>query len=431
MHPWGVNAAARPVERCAGRVGSPSAKRRQTLDAVSAVRLLAAGFVEIFRSLGRYTEDLSDAPTKPRLLLGPGPSNVHPRVREAMAAPMIGHMDPAFLAVLDEVQQGLRVLFGTKNAMTLPLSATGSAGMEACFVNLLEPGDEIVVGVAGVFGGRMCDVATRLGAKVTAVETESGTILDPARMEEAIDRVRPRVVALVHAETSTGVCQPVEAIAKAARSAGAFVVLDCVTSLGGLPLAIDDWGIDAVYSGTQKCLSCPPGLSPASFSDRCLARVRDRKTPVQSWYLDLGLLAAYFGDGADGARVYHHTAPISAILGLAEGLRRVFDEGMEAREQRHRNAAAALVEGVAPLGFRPLVDAAHRLPMLTTLELPETLIERGEASVRSRLLDEYGIEVGGGLGKLAGRVWRVGLMGENARLTNVESLLNALRREIA
>jgi alanine-glyoxylate transaminase/serine-glyoxylate transaminase/serine-pyruvate transaminase len=359
-----------------------------------------------------------------RLLLGPGPSNVHPRVLRALARPLLGHLDPAFLALLDEVQAGLRRLFGTANRLTLPLSTTGSGGMEACLVNLLEPGDAAVVGVAGVFGERMCAVAARAGARVTAVETEPGTVLPEDAMRQAIERERPRVVAFVHAETSTGVHQPVEGIARAARKAGALVVLDCVTSLAGLPVELDAWGVDAAYSGTQKCLSCPPGLSPASFSERALARVRSRRVPVQSWYLDLGLLGSYYG----GERVYHHTAPVSAIFGLAEGLRRVEEEGMEARAERHREAAAALLEGMGALGFEPLVEAAHRLPMLTALRLPPAVAERGEAALRRELLGRFGIEVGGGLGKLAGRIWRVGLMGENARLTHVEALLNALRR---
>jgi alanine-glyoxylate transaminase/serine-glyoxylate transaminase/serine-pyruvate transaminase len=361
-----------------------------------------------------------------RLLLGPGPSNVHPRVREAMAQPLVGHLDPVFLAVLEEVKANLRRLFGTRNAMTLPLSGTGSAGMEACFANLLEPGDDVVIGVAGVFGERMADVARRIGARVTRVETPPGTVLEDAAMGEAIRRVRPRAVAFVHAETSTGVLQPVPAIAAAAREAGALVVLDCVTSLGGLPLSLDEWGIDAAYSGTQKCLSCPPGLAPASFSARAVERVRTRRTPVQSWYFDLGLLAGYYG----AERVYHHTAPISAILGLAEGLRMVEEEGMEIRTKRHTESARALVEGLRPLGFTPHVAEAHRLPMLTALRLPDAVTGGGDAALRGRLLDRYGIEVGGGLGALAGRIWRIGLMGENARLTNVEALLNALRREL-
>jgi alanine-glyoxylate transaminase/serine-glyoxylate transaminase/serine-pyruvate transaminase len=362
----------------------------------------------------------------PRLLLGPGPSNVPPRVLAALAQPLLGHLDPAFLAIVEELQARLRRLFGTRNELTLPLSATGSAGMEACLANLLEPGDGAVIGVAGVFGERMCDVAARIGARVTRVETEPGTALDPDAMAAAIARERPRAVAFVHAETSTGVLQPVEEIAAAARAAGALLVLDCVTSLGGMPLALDAWGVDAAYSGTQKCLSCPPGLSPASFSPRAALRVRGRARPVQSWYLDIGLLSGYFGR----ERVYHHTAPISAIYGLAEGLRIVEEEGIEARAARHREAARQLLAGLRPFGFEPLVAEAVRLPMLSAVRLPERVIAAGEAPLRRRLLERHGIEVGGGLGKLAGSIWRIGLLGENARLACVERLLGALREEL-
>lgn len=361
-----------------------------------------------------------------RLLLGPGPSNVHPRVLAAMGQPLLGHLDPAFLEIVEEVKARLRRLFGTENELTLPISATGSAGMEACLVNLLEPGDHALVGVAGVFGERMCEVAHRAGANVHRVDAAWGTPLPEDEMLEAIERVSPRVVAFVHAETSTGVCQPVEAIASAARAAGAFVVLDCVTSLGGLPLTIDAWGVDAVYSGTQKCLSCPPGLSPASFSERAVEHVSARHTPVQSWYLDVSLLAGYYGK----QRVYHHTAPISAIYGLAEGLRIVEEEGMAAREKRHREASARLLEGLAPLGFEPLVAEPFRLPQLNTVRLPERVVREGEAALRARLLDHWGIEVGGGLGSLAGKIWRIGLMGENARPGPVGRLLGALRDEL-
>lgn len=366
------------------------------------------------------------APLPRRLLLGPGPSNVSPRVLEALSQPLLGHLDPLFLELLDGVQQSLRELFGTRNRFTLPLSATGSAGMEACLVNLLEPGDKLVAGINGVFGGRMAEVAERAGARVVRVEAPWGEPLDEQRMIETIRRESPAVVSFVHAETSTGVHQRPEAIARAAREAGACVVLDCVTSLAGLPVAIDEWGIDAVYSGTQKCLSCPPGLSPVSFSERALERVRARTAKVQSWYLDVTLLDGYYG----GERAYHHTAPISAIYGLAEGLRIVAEEGMEKRAARHREASRALIEGVAPLGFEPLVGEDHRLPMLATLRLPERVREAGEAAVRRRLLERHDIEVGGGLGALAGEVWRVGLMGENARASAVDELVGALTDEI-
>lgn len=347
-----------------------------------------------------------------------------------MATPLVGHMDPAFHAVLEEVQDRLRRLFGTENRMTLPLSTTGSGGMEACFANLVEAGERVLIGVNGVFGERMCEVARRYGAAVTRVESEPGAILDPDEMVTAIRRGEPSVVALVHAETSTGVCQPVEAITRAARDAGAVVVLDCVTSLSGLPLDLDNWAVDAAYSGTQKCLACPPGLSPATFGDRVLARVAARVQPVPVWYLDLSLLDGYFGNRGSSDRVYHHTAPISAILGLAEALRRVEDEGMETRERRHRAASARLIEGLAPLGFEPLVEAPYRLPMLNAMRLPESVRPR-EGALRARLLERHGIEVGAGLGKLAGSIWRIGLMGENARPEVVDRLLSALAEELS
>jgi len=365
--------------------------------------------------------------TPHRLLLGPGPSNPHPRVLAALAQPVVGHLDPAFLAILDETQVRLRALFGTRNALTLPLSATGSGGMEACLANLLEPGDAAVIGVAGVFGERMCDVARRIGARVERVETEPGTALAADAMAAAISRVEPRVVAFVHAETSTGVLQPVAEIAAAAARVEACLVLDCVTSLGGVPVTLDAWGVDAAYGGTQKCLSCPPGLSPMSFSARAVERVRARRTPVQSWYFDVTLLSAYYG----GERVYHHTAPISMVYALAEALRVADEEGMVARERRHRAAAAALLERLAPLGFTPFVAPDVRLPTLTTLRLPDAVLARGEARLRRALLEVHGIEVGGGLGKLAGVVWRVGLMGENARVENVERLAGALSELLA
>tara|TARA_Y100000590_G_scaffold292510_1_gene329283 strand:+ start:3910 stop:4932 length:1023 start_codon:yes stop_codon:yes gene_type:complete len=337
-------------------------------------------------------------------------------------------MDPEFIALMDSVKSRLRPLFGTDNEMTLPLSATGSAGMEACFANLLEAGDKIVIGVAGVFGLRMCEVASRIGAQVTRVETNPGTVLLPERMEEAINETNPHAVAFVHAETSTGALQPVIEIAKAAKKAGSLVILDCVTSLGGLPLKIDDWGIDAAYSGTQKCLSCPPGLSPISFSKEAVVKATERKSKVQSWYLDIGLLAGYYGTGQ---RVYHHTAPITAIYGLDEGLRQIEKEGLQARITRHADAAKILIEGLQTLGFEPLVEEEHRLPMLTSVKLPERVLKRGEGKVRSALLNDHGIEVGAGLGSLAGKIWRIGLMGENAREASVNRLLSALQKELA
>jgi alanine-glyoxylate transaminase/serine-glyoxylate transaminase/serine-pyruvate transaminase len=364
-------------------------------------------------------------PIPERLLLGPGPSNAPARVLEAMSRPLVGHLDPHFIALLDRLKAGLRRLFGTSNTMTLPLSATGSAGMEAALVNLLERGDPIVVGVNGVFGGRMAEVARRAGAEVTTVEASWGKTLDASQMADAIARARPRVVAFVHAETSTGVCQPVEDIASAATEAGAMLVLDCVTSLAGRPVELDAWGIDAAYSGSQKCLSCPPGLSPVSFSERAIEHVRARRTPVQSWFLDLSLLAGYY-EGAK--RVYHHTAPITAIYGLAAGVDLALEEGLESRFERHNQAAERLVGGLGELGFECLVAKADRLPMLSSMRLPERVLKLGDAAVRTRLLEEFGIEVGAGLGPLAGEIWRIGLMGENARPEAVDRLLEALHK---
>ena len=353
-----------------------------------------------------------------RLLLGPGPSNVAPRVRKALSRPMIGHLDPAFLALLDEVQEMLRRVFRTENRFTLPLSATGSAGMEACLVNLLEPGDRAVVAVQGVFGERMTSIVERCGARAFRVEAPMGEIVPPARLVEAIDAQRPKLVALVHAETSTGVAQPLGDVVSAARAAGALVVLDCVTSLSGMDVRIDDWGIDAAYSGTQKCLSCPPGLAPVTFGERAMERVERRRTPVQSWYLDVTLIGRYFS----AERVYHHTAPVSMVYALHEALRAVLEEGLDARFERHRAAHEALVTGLTALGFEMLVDPAYRLPMLNAVIPPVD----DEAALRGRLLAEHSIEIGGGLGKLAGRVWRIGLMGENARPEVVERFLAAL-----
>jgi alanine-glyoxylate transaminase/serine-glyoxylate transaminase/serine-pyruvate transaminase len=362
-----------------------------------------------------------------RLLLGPGPSNVHPRVLQASSQPLVGHVDPAFRAVFAAVCEALRHLFGTSHAATLPLVATGSGGMEACFANLVEPGDAVVVGITGAFGDRMCDVARRLGARLTRVEAAPGATLDDDAMAAAIARERPALVAFVHAETSTGVCQPVEAIARVAREAGALVLLDCATSLGGVPVALDAWDVDAAYATAQKCLSCPPGLSPVSFSERAMQIVESRKSPVTSRYFDLNVLLENLGDAAQAPP----SGAIPAILGLAEGLRMIEQEGMETRAARHRSAAESLVEGLAPLGFEPIAEARHRAPMITTLRLPESVRRDGETQLRRALLDRYGIEVGGGVGPLAGEVWRVGLMGENARIINVEALLFALRKELA
>ena len=364
-----------------------------------------------------------------KLLLGPGPSNAHPRVLQALGRPLLGHLDPEFLEILDEAQGHLADLFNVSSGLTVPISATGSAGMEACFVNMVQPGDRVIAGVNGVFGGRMAEVARRAGAEVTTVEAEWGQIIDPDQMVATIEQVRPSVVGLVHAETSTGVQQPVAEIAAATRAVGGVVILDCVTSLGGVAVELDKWGVDVAYSGSQKCLSVPPGMSPVHFSDEALVRLSRRERRVQSWYLDINLLAAYYLSGGDGQRVYHHTAPISMVFALAEGLRVVAEEGMEAREARHREAAAALITGLSEIGMEPLVEEQYRLPQLTSVRLPDELLDT-ESAVRSRLLTAHNIEVGAGLGTLAGKIWRIGLMGENARLSSVDRLLSALQVEL-
>ena len=359
-----------------------------------------------------------------RLLLGPGPSDVHPRVLAALARPTIGHLDPVFLAILDRVQGSLRRLFGTTNALTLPISGTGSAGMEACVANLVEDGDEVVVGVNGVFGGRMAEVATRLGAKVVTAEAPWGEVVSPDAVRAALARCKkPRLFAVVHAETSTGARQPLEEIVNMAREAGALTVVDTVTSLAGCPVEIDRWGVDASYSGTQKCIGCPPGLSPVTFSTRALERVKARTAKCRSWYLDLTLIGSYFGS----ERVYHHTAPINMVYALEEALELVFEEGCAARFARHRANHRALMAGMAVLGIDGAVASEHRLPMLNSVRIPAGVDDR---RVRARLLERHGIEIGAGLGPLAGKVWRIGLMAESSRIENVRRVLASLAVEL-
>lgn len=359
-----------------------------------------------------------------RLLLGPGPSMVHPRVLAALAQPPVGHLDPEFLSLLDQVQADLKRLFKTKNELTLPISGTGSAGMEACFSNLIEDGDEVVIGVNGVFGTRMAEVAGRLGAQVVTVKSEWGDIIHPGAVREALAACRkPSLVAVVHAETSTGAWQPLEEIGALARSHGALFMVDMVTSLGGCPVEVDAWGIDACYSGTQKCLSCPPGLSPVSLSERAAKKIATRDSKPRSWYLDLSLIGSYFG----GERVYHHTAPISMVYALAEALSLVHEEGLERRFERHERNHLALLAGLAVLGIEPAAAAGYRLWMLNSVRVPDGV---DEAAVRRRLLLDYGIEIGPGLGPLAGEVWRIGLMGESSRPENIRRLLTALACEL-
>ena len=354
-----------------------------------------------------------------RVLMGPGPSDVSVRVLQAMSAPCIGHLDPVFLSIMDETQRLLRFLFQTENALTIPVSGTGSAGMETCFVNLVEPGDEVVVCVNGVFGTRMCDIVNRLGAKLIRVDADWGKTIDPDTVREAIKGKSPKVLAVVHAETSTGVLQPLEDLSSIAKESGALFLVDMVTSLAGIEVSLDKMGIDAAYSGTQKCISCPPGLSPISFNAAAMESLKNRKSPVVSWYLDMSMVSSYWG--AD--RKYHHTAPINMIYGLREALRIIAEEGLEDRFARHMLNHRALVSGIEGMGLSMLVPEGERLPMLNAVQIPEGA---DDLKVRKALLNDFDIEIGGGLGDLAGKVWRVGLMGHASRRSNVFLFLSAL-----
>ncbi len=357
----------------------------------------------------------------PVLLMGPGPSCVPPEVYQALARPTIGHLDPRFLAIMEEIKALLRQVIGTGNALTLPISGTGSAGMETSFVNLIEGGDRVLILSNGVFGQRMADVAGRLRAEVDTLEFPWGTPVVPEAVRERLATREYDLVAVVHAETSTGVCNPVAEIGSLVRACDALYLVDTVTSLGGIPVAMDAWGADVLYSGTQKCLSCPPGLAPISFSERAVAKLQARSNKVPNWYLDLTMIIKYW-EGA--SRVYHHTAPINMLYGLYQALRCLVDEGLDRVFQRHRQAHEQLVAGLAELGIGMLVEAPYRLPMLNAVLVPEGV---PEAAVRKTLLDQYGIEIGAGLGPLAGRIWRIGLMGHTARPENVARVLQALQ----
>jgi alanine-glyoxylate transaminase / serine-glyoxylate transaminase / serine-pyruvate transaminase len=356
-----------------------------------------------------------------RLLLGPGPSNPYPEATAALTRPLLGHLDPEFLALLDETMARLRSVFRTENALTFPVSGTGSAGMEACFVNLLEPGDTAIVGVNGVFGERMCEVARRCGAEVVRVEAAWGRTLDPERLlDTRAEHPRARLLAVVHAETSTGVENDVAPLSALAET-DTLLVVDTVTSLGGIPVDVDGWRIDACYAGTQKCLGVAPGLAPLTLSERARERVRTRSAPPQSWYLDLGLIERYV---AGAQRAYHHTAPVAMIFSLHAALGAILDEGLDAVWARHRRVGARLQHELPRLGFALLAEERHRLPELTSAWLPEGA---DDATLRKELLETYGIEVGAGLGEFAGKAWRIGLMGHAARDRNVTTLLGALR----
>jgi len=354
-----------------------------------------------------------------RVLLGPGPSEVPPLILQAMARPTVGHLDPSFLGLMDELRAMLRTTFECDHVLTVPMSGTGSFGMETCVVNALEPGDRVVVGIHGVFGVRLAEVARRAGAEVFEVHAEWGHSLDPEAMRTAVLTHQPKVVALVHAETSTGVLTDLSPYRGICDEVGALLLVDAVTSLGGVSVGVEAHGIDLVYSGTQKCLSVPPGLAPISLSPRAEAMLERRKHKVQSWYADLGLIRNYWGQ----SRAYHHTAPINLLYGLHEGLRLVLQEGLAARETRHRNVGQRLARGLEALGLELLVEPADRLPQLTTVKVPDGV---DEARVRRALLEQYGIEIGGGLGPLSGKVWRIGLMGHGATAVNTTIVLGAL-----
>ena len=355
-------------------------------------------------------------------LMGPGPSDVSDRILQAMARPTIGHLDPEFQRMMEEIKTGLKALFQTENRLTFPVSAPGSAGMETCFLNLVEEGDTVLVVRNGVFGDRMRENVVRAGGTAVIVDAEWGTAPALTEIEAALD-ANPdiSIVAFVHAETSTGVLADAAGICALAQKHDCLTIMDAVTSLGGVPVLVDEWGVDAVYSGSQKCLSCTPGLSPVSFSEKALERVRARKAPVRSWFLDLSLVMNYW-DG-EGGRSYHHTAPVNALYGFHEALVMIFEEGLDASLERHAKTHAALAAGLQSMGLSFLVDADVRLPQLNTVVVPEGV---DEASIRSHLLSAYDLEIGAGLGPLAGKVWRIGLMGSSAKMANVELCLTAL-----
>ena len=357
-----------------------------------------------------------------RTLMGPGPSDVSPRVLAAMARPTIGHLDPEFIRLMDETKAMLQMAFQTRNELTIPVSAPGSAGMETCFVNLVEPGDKVIICANGVFGGRMAENVRRAGGEAVMVNDEWGRAVDPAKLETALNaNPDAKIVAFVHAETSTGARSDAKSLCGLAQAHDCLTIVDCVTSLGGSEVRLDDWGVDAAYSGTQKCLSCAPGLSPVSFSERAIDAIKARKSPVQSWFLDLNLVMGYWGEGQ--TRAYHHTAPVNALYGLHEALVVLAEEGLEHSWQRHRNNHLALRAGLEALGLDFVVPENERLPQLNAVTVPEGV---NEADVRKQLLSQYNLEIGAGLGALAGKVWRIGLMGYSSNPRNVLLCVNAL-----
>ena len=359
---------------------------------------------------------------KEPLLMGPGPSCVSDLVYQALAKPTLGHLDPEFISLMDDIKDYLIELMQTENKLTVPVSGTGSAGMEACFVNLVEPDDKVLILINGVFGSRMEDVASRLGAKVNSLNFDWGTPVLLDQVENQLAAGKYDLVAVVHAETSTGVCNPVEAIGEMVKENGALYLVDCVTSLGGMNVKMDDWNIDALYSGTQKCLSCPPGLAPVSFSDRAVEKLMSRKTKVPNWYLDLSMIIQYW---SGKARVYHHTAPINMLYGLYQACYNVLDEGLENAIQRHLQMHQMLADELDNFGLELFVEESARLPMLNAVKIPEGV---NDVDVRSRLLNEFHIEIGGGLGPLSGKIWRIGLMGETAKKESIHRLMDAFNK---
>jgi alanine-glyoxylate transaminase / serine-glyoxylate transaminase / serine-pyruvate transaminase len=355
--------------------------------------------------------------------MGPGPSDVHPRVLEAMSRPTIGHLDPEFIRMMEEVKTLLQYAFRTKNTMTMVVSGPGSAGMETCFVNLVEPGDKVVVCQNGVFGGRMRENVERCGGKAVTVEDEWGRAVDPNKLDETLAANKDaKLAAFVHAETSTGALSDVKTLVEVAHSRGCAAIVDAVTSLGGSPLEIDTWGVDAVYSGSQKCLSCAPGLSPVSFNERAMEIVRNRRTRIQSWFMDLNLVLTYWGSHTK--RAYHHTAPVNALYGLHEALLMLGEEGIENAWARHAENHGVLREALEKLGIRFLVPEGERIPHLNAVLIPEGV---DDAGARGRMLREFGLEIGAGLGPLAGRVWRIGLMGHSSNRKNIHFCVGVLR----
>ncbi|MEJ2196465.1 MAG: alanine--glyoxylate aminotransferase family protein [Ignavibacteriaceae bacterium] len=357
-----------------------------------------------------------------RLLMGPGPSNVHPRVLKAISQPTIGHLDPQFIGLMDNIKSLLRYAFQTENEVTFAVSGPGSVGMETCLVNLIEPGDKVIVCINGVFGGRMKDIVERCGATPIDVTAPWGSAIDPGELEDKLKQNKDvHLVAFVHAETSTGAKSDIKTLAEIAHKFDCITVADTVTSLGGIPLQIDEWRIDCTYSGTQKCLSCPPGLSPVSFNQRAVDRIINRNSKVQSWFMDINLILDYWGNGAK--RTYHHTAPINSLYGLHEALLILKEEGLEQSWERHKLNGQKLITELGSIGLLPYVKANERLPELTSIAVPS---EVDESKVRKQLLEEYNIEIGAGLGELAGKIWRIGLMGYTSTEKNVNTFVNAI-----